>query len=146
ASLAAKTLKHTCATDVLNEKTCRRWCLPSRFKQDDFDLKDESRTGDSKLSILSNWKLPLMEIKSNLHYWRTEQNLSRKPPYGHIYIYDYIYREMKRLKGQLARNEQATACDLLCSTAFSWTELQAPKLRHSIITDSDEKWCLLYNS
>ncbi|VUZ49072.1 unnamed protein product, partial [Hymenolepis diminuta] len=85
ASLAAKTLKHTYATDVLNEKTCRRWFSSSRFKQDDFDLKDESRTGDSKLSILSNWNLPLMEIKFNLHYWRTEQNLS--------------HREMKRLKG-----------------------------------------------
>ncbi|VUZ49070.1 unnamed protein product, partial [Hymenolepis diminuta] len=48
ARLAAKTLKHTYANDVENEKTCRRWFSLSRFKQDDFDLKDESRTGDSK--------------------------------------------------------------------------------------------------
>ncbi|KAF2357242.1 Reverse transcriptase RNA-dependent DNA polymerase [Trinorchestia longiramus] len=46
ASSAAKTLKDTYGNDVANEKTCRRWF--SRFKKDDFSLKDEPRAGCSK--------------------------------------------------------------------------------------------------
>ncbi|VUZ53928.1 unnamed protein product [Hymenolepis diminuta] len=70
-----------------------------------------------------------------------------------------IYREMKRLgweclKGWemgptwemgFVRNQQVTACDLLCCTAFPRTELQAPFLDR-IITDSNEKWWILYNN
>ncbi|VUZ56928.1 unnamed protein product, partial [Hymenolepis diminuta] len=62
ASPAAKTLKDTYANDDVNKKTCKRWFLPSRFKKDDFSLKDEPRTGCSKNSILSDCKLPLMKI------------------------------------------------------------------------------------
>ncbi|VUZ57669.1 unnamed protein product, partial [Hymenolepis diminuta] len=40
ASSAAKTLKNTYRNDIVNEKTCRRWFSPSRFKKDDFSLKD----------------------------------------------------------------------------------------------------------
>ncbi|VUZ40437.1 unnamed protein product [Hymenolepis diminuta] len=74
-----------------------------------------------------------------------------------------IYRlEMKRLdweslKGwemsppaphsptRFVRNQQPTACDLLCFTAFSRTELQT-FFKNRIMTDSDEKWWILHNN
>ncbi|VUZ45615.1 unnamed protein product [Hymenolepis diminuta] len=48
ASSATKTLKDTYGNDVVNEKTCRRWFSPSRFKKNGFSLKDEPRAGCSK--------------------------------------------------------------------------------------------------
>ncbi|VUZ55832.1 unnamed protein product [Hymenolepis diminuta] len=48
ASSSAKTLKHTYGNDVVNKRTGRRWFSPSRFKKDDFSLKDELRAGCSK--------------------------------------------------------------------------------------------------
>ncbi|VUZ48992.1 unnamed protein product [Hymenolepis diminuta] len=90
AQLSSSSSKDNYGNDVVNKKTCRRWFSAGDFKKDDFSLKDEPRTGCSKKSILRNWKLSLMKIKSHLHYWRTEQNLSRNPPYDHIYIYIYI--------------------------------------------------------
>ncbi|VUZ51824.1 unnamed protein product, partial [Hymenolepis diminuta] len=78
----AKTLKDTFGNDVVNEKTCRRWFSVGGFKKDDFSLKDESKAGRSKNSILSNCKLPLMKIQPAL--LRAEQNLSHKLSYDHI--------------------------------------------------------------
>ncbi|VUZ39361.1 unnamed protein product [Hymenolepis diminuta] len=66
ASSAAKTLKDTCGNDVVDKETCRRWFSPSRFKKDDFRLKDEPRVGCLKNSILSNYKLTLMKIQPAL--------------------------------------------------------------------------------
>ncbi|KAM3181256.1 hypothetical protein ACTXT7_014727 [Hymenolepis weldensis] len=57
-SAAAKTLKDTYANDVVNEKIWRRWFSAGGFKKDEFGLKDESRAGCSKNSIVSNCKLP----------------------------------------------------------------------------------------
>ncbi|KAM3183188.1 hypothetical protein ACTXT7_010834 [Hymenolepis weldensis] len=62
-SAAAKILKDTYGSDVVNEKICRRWFSASDFKKDDSRLKDEPRTGCSKNSVLSNCKLPLMKIQ-----------------------------------------------------------------------------------
>ncbi|KAM3181436.1 hypothetical protein ACTXT7_014385 [Hymenolepis weldensis] len=72
AAAEAKTLKDTCANDVVNEKTCRRWF--SSFKKDDFSQKDEKRTESRKLKnpILSNCKLPLMKIQLALLENRTK--------------------------------------------------------------------------
>ncbi|KAM3173276.1 hypothetical protein ACTXT7_012830 [Hymenolepis weldensis] len=58
-----KTLKDTYGSDVVNEKTCRRWFSAGGLKKDDFNLKDEPRAGCSKNSILSIFKLPLMKIQ-----------------------------------------------------------------------------------
>ncbi|VUZ46173.1 unnamed protein product [Hymenolepis diminuta] len=66
ASSAANTLKDTYGNDVVNEKTCRRWFSADGFKKDDPSLKDESRAGCSKNSILSSCKLPLMKIQPAL--------------------------------------------------------------------------------
>ncbi|VUZ57756.1 unnamed protein product, partial [Hymenolepis diminuta] len=66
ASSAAKTLKNTYGNDVVNEKICRRRLSAGAVMQDDFSLKDEPRAGCSKISILSNWKLPLMQIQPAL--------------------------------------------------------------------------------
>ncbi|VUZ45680.1 unnamed protein product [Hymenolepis diminuta] len=120
ASSAVKALKDTYASDVVNEKTCRRWFSLSRFKKDGSGLKDKPRAGCSKNSILNNCKLTLMKIQSAI-------------------LGEAIYREIKRtgwesLKGwevgprRFVRNQQATASFL-----------------HRIITDSDKKW-ILYNN
>ncbi|VUZ46620.1 unnamed protein product, partial [Hymenolepis diminuta] len=39
--------RDTHGDDVANEKACKRWFSPSRFKKDEFRLKDEPRAGYS---------------------------------------------------------------------------------------------------
>ncbi|VUZ53784.1 unnamed protein product, partial [Hymenolepis diminuta] len=63
----SKTLKDTCGNDAVNEKTWRKWFSAGAFEKDDFSLKDEPRAGCSQDPILSNCKLALMKMKSNLH-------------------------------------------------------------------------------
>ncbi|VUZ50138.1 unnamed protein product [Hymenolepis diminuta] len=63
-SSAAKALKPTYGNDVVNKNTCRKWF--SRFKKDDFSLKDEPRAGCSTNSILNNCRLPLMKMQPAL--------------------------------------------------------------------------------
>ncbi|VUZ48462.1 unnamed protein product, partial [Hymenolepis diminuta] len=38
-------VSNTYGSDVVNEKTCRRWFSAGGFKKDDFSLEDESRAG-----------------------------------------------------------------------------------------------------
>ncbi|VUZ42035.1 unnamed protein product [Hymenolepis diminuta] len=40
-SSVAKTLKGTYVNDVVKEKICKKWFSLSRFKRNDFSLKDE---------------------------------------------------------------------------------------------------------
>ncbi|KAM3186517.1 hypothetical protein ACTXT7_004144 [Hymenolepis weldensis] len=54
-SVAAKTLKDTYGNDVVIEKTCRGWF--SRFKKDNFSLKDERRTASRMLKKLNSEQL-----------------------------------------------------------------------------------------
>ncbi|VUZ56919.1 unnamed protein product [Hymenolepis diminuta] len=120
-SSVAKTLEDTNGSDVVNEKACRRWFSAGGFKNDDFSLKGEPRTGCSKNSILSNWKLPLMKIQ---------------PPLLEKHILPGMERlGWESLKGwpmgptRFVRNKQATA----------------PFLDRNI-TYSNEKWWVLYNN
>ncbi|KAM3171990.1 hypothetical protein ACTXT7_015474 [Hymenolepis weldensis] len=55
ASSAATTLKDTYGNDVVNKKTCRRWF--SRFRKDDFSLKDKRRTESRMLKKLHSEQL-----------------------------------------------------------------------------------------
>ncbi|VUZ53749.1 unnamed protein product [Hymenolepis diminuta] len=66
ANSVAKALKDAYANDFVNEKTCRRWFSISRFKKDDFSLKDEPKAECPKNSILSDCKLSLMIIQPEL--------------------------------------------------------------------------------
>ncbi|KAM3185188.1 hypothetical protein ACTXT7_006888 [Hymenolepis weldensis] len=75
----------------------------------------------------------------------------------HVSRHMTTYREMKTQRQSLkvwemapspsrfVRNQQATACDLLCCVSLHSRELQAPFL-DPIITDSNEKWWILYNN
>lgn len=140
ASSAAKTLKDTYGNDVVNEKTCRRWF--SRFKKDDFSLKDEPRAGCSK-------KLNSEQLQAAIdgNPTCTTRELSKTFNVSHM----TIYREMKRLGkvskagkwvphelSEINRQQRVTCCVSLRSR-----ELQAPFLDR-IIT-GDEKW-ILYNN
>ncbi|VUZ43615.1 unnamed protein product [Hymenolepis diminuta] len=123
ASSAATTPKDTYGNDVVNEKTCKRWF--SRFTKDDFSLKDEPRSGCSK--ILNSEQL---EVAIDENPTCTTRKLSKT---FNVSRYMTTYREIKRLgwesleswemgspSTRFVRNKQAIACDLLCFTAFSW--------------------------
>ncbi|VUZ39365.1 unnamed protein product [Hymenolepis diminuta] len=109
ASSAAKTLKDTCGNDVVDKETCRRWFSPSRFKKDDFRLKDEPRVGCSKKLNSEQLQVDIDENPTC-----TTRELSKT---FNVSRHMTIYGEMTLLRSR---------------------ELQTPFL-DPIITDSDEK-------
>ena len=78
--------KNTYGNDVVNEKACRRWF--SRFKKDDFNLKDEPRAGCSK-------KLNSEQLQAAIdrNPTRTTRELSKTFNVSHM----TIDQEMKRI-------------------------------------------------
>ncbi|VUZ56094.1 unnamed protein product [Hymenolepis diminuta] len=126
AGSAAKTLKDTYANNVVNEKTCRRWFSAGGFKKDDFSLRDEGRTESRVLKnpILSNCKLPPMKVQPAL-------------------LEQVVVQEMKRLDWEGLKGWQM---DLTWEMEFVRNQQATAPFFDRIITNSDEKWWILYNN